>query len=682
MKKKVDIQNEMALISEKIIKANEAYYKRSTPIMTDAEYDKLLDTLKALEEKYPDLKDPHSPTTVVGSDLDSFLTEKAHSVPILSLDKAYNIDEIGAFITRCQKECSTPPSFTLEEKIDGLSLVLYYENGRLKEALTRGNGKVGNDVTHRAREIKSIPRKLTKNVNITVRGEVYISKKDFEEINETLAEPYSNSRNLASGLLRRLDDNPYSKKLDIFVYEGLGGDITEIKNHPEMLDFLKSLGFRTNPHYTVFISEDKSIDALKDEILTEIKRKTDERKSLGYDIDGLVLKLNSFADRETMGFTEHHPRSAIAYKFESPMGKSKVENIEIGIGRTGRITPVAILSPVNLLGATITRATLHNSDYIRDLELSIGDEVSVSRRGDVIPQIDEVLEKNENAEIYAMPTICPSCGSTLQYKGVNLYCTNPKCPEKIKGEAEYFVSKACMDIDGVGPSVIQTLIDLNALSDYTDIYYIDYDALLSGKEGFKDKKIEGIKLSVLKSKEQPFTRVLASLGIEGIALNTAEKLVNAGINSFDKFIALAKTNDTESLLKVDDIGTITANNIIASFNDETILNRIERLKNAGLKTESKEGENAPLSDVLSGQVWCVTGSIEGYKNPDLALEEVKKRGARIVSSVSKKTTHLLVGSAPGGKLQKAIGFGTILVKDSEFQEFLKNADKNGGQNEQ
>lgn len=671
MMKTENIEKRMREIESLLKKMSIAYYQSEHPIAPDSEYDKLYDELVTLEKKYPNLKNPLSPTVQVQSDISDFLKEVPHTVPVLSLDKAYSTDELIAFTKRCEKECKKEVSFTLEEKIDGLSLVIYYKDGKLDRALTRGNGHIGGDVTFSALKIPSIPKVLTAKINIAVRGEVYITKDAFKKINETLSEPYSNARNLASGLLRRQDDSYKNElPLSIFVYEGWADELSKIDEHPKMLSYLKELGFRTNEHIIEFGKNANSLDTLS----SFVEQKTKERKTLPYEIDGLVLKLNNLKDREVLGYTEHHPRWAIAYKFESPMGKSKVVDIEIGVGRTGRITPVAILSPVNLLGATITRATLHNSDYINELELSIGDEVSVSRRGDVIPQIDEVLEKNENASLYTLPSTCPVCKSTLEYKGVNLYCLNPKCKARIKGEIEYFVSKTCMDMDGIGPSVIQTLLDLNAINDYTDLYYIDYDNVLTGKEGFKEKKIATIKDAVEKSKKQPFTRVLASLGIEGIALNTAEKLVNAGLNSFDSFIKVANENDVSSLTKIDEIGEITAENIINAFIDKTTLERIEKLKNAGLKTESDANENKPISDVLLGQVWCVTGSIEGYKNPDLAMDEVKKRGARVVSSVSRKTTHLLVGTAPGSKLDKAINFGTTIVKDIDFQEFLKNAD--------
>lgn len=651
-----------------------AYYRDERPLVSDSQYDKLYDELVELEKEFPLLKSEDSPTKVVQSDLSSFLKEDEHTVRVLSLDKAYSPDELLAFCTKCKKECGENTSFTLEEKIDGLSLVIYYVNGKLDKALTRGNGRVGNDVTLSALKIKSIPKSLAKPITIAVRGEVYMTKDSFNKINSTLDEPYSASRNLASGMLRRLDKDNKTKSLplDIFIYEGWAKELEEIKDHPKMLSFLKELGFVTNEHIVLFGANDTPLDELE-KVLEE---KTKERAGLPYDIDGLVLKLNNLDMREQMGYTEHHPRWAIAYKFESPMGKSKVLDIEIGIGRTGRITPVAILSPVNLLGATVTKATLHNQDYINTLELAKGDEVSISRRGDVIPAVEDVLEKNEEGnQTFTLPTHCPECGTLLKSKGANLFCPNLSCPSRLRGEIEYFASKDCMDIEGCGKRVIDDLIKLDAIHDFTDLYYINYDEVLNGQEGYKEKKIQGIKDAVEKSKAQPFSRVLASIGVEGVGKSTAEKLIASGITSFDKLVEIARDKDYSTLTSIDEIGEILAENIVSAFSSDILIAKINRLKEAGLKTENDSKDSQLISTALEGQVWCVTGSIAGYKNPDLALEEVKKRGARIVSSVSKKTTHLLVGSAPGSKLQKAIGFGTTLVKDTEYQDFLRRADE-------
>lgn len=672
--KNTNAESRMRFLESELTKMSKAYYQDERPIASDSEYDKLYDELVSLEKSHPELKNPNSPTSTVSSDLSSFLQEKEHTVPVLSLDKAYSVDEINAFVNRCIKECGKDVSFTLEEKIDGLSLVLYYKKGRLETALTRGNGHIGNDVTASALRIKSIPKTLKEPIDIAVRGEVYISKDNFERINSTLDEPYSNARNLASGILRRLENNENSKSplpLDIFVYEGWADEIDRISEHPDMLNYLHSLGFRTNDHIIIFKDSFDVTDA--------IKAKTEERKTLGYDIDGLVLKLNSFKMREHMGYTEHHPRWAIAYKFDSPSGKSKILSIDITVGRTGKITPRANLAPLNLLGATITKATLHNSSYIEELELSIGDEVSVSRRGDVIPAVDEVLEKNPDGNpIFHLPSTCPCCGEKLHQKGANLFCINENCSERIQAEAEYFVSKDCMNIDGVGASVIKDLLRFDAIKDYTDLYFINYNEVLTGKPGYKEKKIQAIINSVQKSKDEPFTHVLAAVGIEGIGLASAERLVNARIDSFEKFIALSEKDDVTTLQNIDEIGEITAKTILSTFRNPTFRRKIERLKEAGLNTETKASDFEMISNALEGQSWCVTGSILGYKNPDLAMIEVKKRGARVVSGVSKKTTHLLVGSNPGSKLQKAIGFGTTLIHDTEFKAFLEDVDKKEG----
>lgn len=665
----MDAKKEIDELVEKLNEYSKAYYKDAKPVVSDSEYDRLYDKLVALEQKYPQFKSPISPTTRVGDDTMQGFEEVEHTIPVLSLDKAYSIGELDNFRTRVAKAVDSDDlSFVLEEKIDGLSVVIYYENGEFKRAVTRGNGSVGSDVSDAVKTIRSVPLLLPESIDIAVRGEIYLPHEAFEKINKTLDEPYSNARNLAAGLLKRKKTSEIAGKgLDIFVYEGFGAE-ERCKNHMDMLTLLKDLGFRTNPH-VIFIDKQKfgSLDYI-------INAKAEERNTLGYDIDGLVLKVDQFNYREALGFTEHHPRWAIAYKFESPVAKSILRRIDIQVGRTGRITPVAVFDKTFLLGSYIENASLHNKGYIEDMEIAIGDEISFSKRGDVIPQVEEVLEKNTvGNSTYKFPEQCPCCGSKLVDVGKNTFCLNESCTERILGEASFFVSKDAMDIEGVGTQTIKDLFSLGLLKDYTDIYYIDYDKELYGKEDYKEKKIENIKKGIALSKEKPFSSVLVALQIPNIGKKTAQLLIDAGFDSMNKLMALAKSNDTEKIASINQFGEKMAEDIIATLRSERFCYHFRRLSEAGLSMQAKLEDNIIVSDKLAGQVWCVTGSIDGYKNPELALEEVRKHSARIVSSVSSKTTHLLVGSKPGSKLQKAIANGkTRIIKQEDFADFLKS----------
>ena len=678
----MDARKEMEALVERLLEYQKAYYVDSHPLVSDMEYDRLYDELKRLEEEYPELVLPDSPTRRVGSDLTNDFPEFRHTIPVLSLDKAYSRDEVISFMDKTISKQQKDLSFVAEEKIDGISMVLYYEKGVLVRGVTRGNGEVGNDVTQNIRTIGAVPLRLTEDADIAVRGEVFLSKEAFVSVNSRLDDDKkaANARNLAAGTVRRQKSvEAASVPLDIFCYEGFwaeGKDAPE--SHLEILSYLKRLGFKINPHLACFSeSREKSMRLLEDaglkgdaysfsQMQEYIDQKTAERKNLEYEIDGLVFKVNEIKVREQLGYTEHHPRWAIAYKFESPQAVSKLLSISVQVGRTGRITPVAELEPVALGGSTIRRATLHNQEYIDSLELAIGDTVSIVKRGDVIPQVEDVIEKNEDGNtVYKIDMRCPCCGTTLIKEGAHLFCPNRECPEQQIGLLSFFSSRGQMDIETLGPKTIKMFYDAGLLRKIEDIYTADYSSMV-GEKGIGEKTVKAIMDSVNESKKQPFKVVLSSLGISEIGKKSAEILISGGFDSIEKL----KEASVEQLTAIDGVGEKTAKIIVESLKDQRLLETIEKLSLSGIHMSASEDDAEHYDDSLSGTVWCVTGSFENFNPRSKAMEEVEKRGGRTTSSVTGKTTHLLAGKGGGSKREDAIRLGVKVVSEEEFIKML------------
>ena len=676
----MDIKEKIDALVEQLINYQKAYYVDGKPLVSDMEYDRLFDELAKLEKENPSLVRPDSPTVRVGSDLSNDFPEVEHSIPVLSLDKAYSQDEVLSFIDKCIRKESSSLTFVAEEKIDGISMVLYYEDGVLVRAVTRGNGAVGNDVTANIKTIKSIPLSLPEKIDIAVRGEVFLKKKDFEIINsreEDEDKKAANPRNLAAGTVRRQKSEETARvPLDMFIYEGFWGDKDLApKDHLHILRKLKDLGFKINTHMSFFARDRKEAEnAMKEaglegkafafsEMADYIAFKTGERKSLEWEIDGLVFKINELETRERFGYTEHHPRWAIAYKFESPQAVSKLLGITVQVGRTGRITPVAELSPVPLGGSVIRRATLHNQEYIESLELAIGDTVSIVKRGDVIPAVEDVVEKNDEGNTtYEIPLVCPSCGSTLEKDGAHLFCPNRECPEQVKGLLSFFASRNQMDIETLGPKTIELFYEKGVLRRIEDIYEADYSSLV-GMPGIGEKTIRQIVKSVEESKDKPFRVVLSSLGISEIGKKSAELLVAGGFDSIDKLKAARE----EDLVRIPGIGERTAHIIVEAFADADLLCTLDSLASHGLHMSQDEDlKEDILEQTLAGTVWCVTGSFANFNPRSKALEEIEKRGGRTVSSVTGKTTHLLAGSGGGSKRTEAEKLGIEIVNEAAF----------------
>jgi DNA ligase (NAD+) len=672
-----------ALLSE----YQKSYYVEGRPQVSDLEYDRLFDELSRLEEEDPSLKTPDSPTQRVGSDLSADFPEVEHTIPVLSLDKAYSSEEIFSWISKTIKNTGENLSFVLEEKIDGFSVVLYYEKGLLVRAVTRGNGFVGNDVTANAKTIHTIPLKLTEPVDIAVRGEIYLPKADFEKINDTLEEPYANPRNLAAGTIRRNKSSETARvPLSIFVYEGFWSEPTGFTDHIQILSKLKALGFTVDPHLTYFCKTQEAAQAgleaaglegragSFDDIPSVILDATAKRKSLPYEIDGLVVKVNELSTREQLGYTEHHPRWAIAYKFEAPQAETVLQAIDVQVGRTGRITPVARIKDTKLSGSTIKNITLHNQDYINELELAVGDTVAISKRGDVIPAVEVVIEKNNFGNTtWQMPACCPVCGASLVKRGAHHFCPNYDCPAQAKGRLSFFCDKGQMDLEGMGPKTTDFLYERFGVSDVESLYSFDYN-LLCGEPGFgsESKKVETIKKSLLDSRKTPFKQVLVSLGISEFGKKAVELVLDAGYDSMDKLLELATSNDNAALSNIKGIGPITSSLIISGLNDPHIRKTIEALKHAGLKMSAAGDaiDASNLEQIFSGQSWCVTGSFKNFNPRGKAMDEVVKRGGTEVSSVSSKTTCLLAGEGAGSKLQKAKALGVRVVSEEEFLEMI------------
>jgi DNA ligase (NAD+) len=679
-----EIKKRVGFLSSEIKRHQNLYYKKAMPEISDREYDALFDELLSLEKKYPELILPDSPTKRVGSDLDNEFPEVDHPFPMLSLDKVYDEDQLVEWIEKTGREMEEGPAFVIEEKIDGSTIVLHYEEGLLWRAVTRGDGFTGNDITENVRTIRDIPLKLARPITAVFRGEIYIDIDDFNTLNKDMENIYANPRNFAAGSLRRKKSSEVAKiPLRSFVYEGFFQD-TRMKSHIAVLHTLYELGFRvgsgvgffsvsdTDHEYeSIFKAHAGWVWGKLGSIHSYIEQRMEEREKLGYEIDGLVVKVNENKARERLGHTAHHPRWAIAYKFESPQVVSEILSIEAQVGRTGRITPVARIKPVNITGSMVSNVTLHNQDYVMSLDVAVGDKVAVSRRGDVIPAVEEVIDKNQKGnKTYVLPSNCPVCTTPLVQDGAHTFCPNTLCPARVFARISFFAARGQMDIENLGSETIKRLIEYGLISDIQDIYFFNADVLLD-KEGFAQKKVQLIKEGIEKSKERAYPVVLASLGLDEMGPNVAQLLIDAGYTSIDKLLDAVSKNKTEIFENIHGVGPKTAQKIVRQLNDPTVRRMIQRLREAGLKfaiQEKKEKEEYP--QIFDHEVWCVTGTFEHFKPRELAMEEVKKRGGKVTSSVTGKTTHLLVGENPGSKLNKAKQYGTTIVREEEFLKRL------------
>ncbi|AHH08528.1 NAD-dependent DNA ligase [Borrelia anserina BA2] len=618
-----DIEDEILSLRDIIRKWNKEYYIDSAPSVNDFTYDKALLRLQDLENKYPEYKTLDSPTLKFGSDLLNDFKEVEHSFPVLSLDKVYDIKGLLLWIDKMVLEGSIlrfDTGISVEPKVDGCSIVLYYKDGILQRALTRGDGKVGNDVTENVRTIKNVPLCIDEKVELVLRGEIYITKENFLKINQTLTSPYVNARNLASGILRRINSKEVANfPLDIFVYDILYSSFKLSTNH-DAFNKLRKFGFKINPLCRFFDGMN-----LQDDIMRHVKSIEAQRDVFEYEIDGIVLKVNSFVLRDILGYTSHHPKWSIAYKFESYTGVSKVVDIVVQVGRSGKITPVARVEKVLIAGAFITNVSLHNQDYIDSIGLNIGDVVSISRRGDVIPAVQFVVEKLVVGN-FKIPSDCPSCRMTLMKEGAHLFCVNRHCPYRIIEQIKYFCSKKCMNIVGLAEKTIEFLFEMKFISSEIELYTFNFDRLIHLR-GFNLKRVDNLKRSIKNSKSRPFRKLLLGMGIKDLGATTILILINNNLNSFDAISTLCKNREDAlaKLLKIEGIGERIALNIIEAFNDKTILDKFNFFKELGFKMGEDNTNCTVGSSFLFGKRFCITGSFEGHSRHILVEKITKKR---------------------------------------------------------
>ena len=587
-----------------------------------------------------------------------------------SLTDVFDIDSLRAFVQKIKSEAGIDTQFTVEPKIDGLSVSLRYENGILVEGATRGNGVTGENVTANVKTIKSVPLELNENINVTVRGEVYMPHKSFEKQNREKEQNgeklWANPRNAAAGSLRCLDSKETAKRgLDIFVFNYQTGDFdeNEIKTHEDTINKIKSLGFKTIPFITVSNNED--------EIINAVIRLGEQRADLPYDIDGAVIKVNSLEKRVEIGEGTSTPKWAVAYKYPPEQKPTKLLDIVVQVGRTGVLTPNAVLEPVKLAGTTVSRATLHNIDIIKERDIRIGDTVIVQKAGDIIPEVvGSVKEKRTGDEMpYEMPNACPSCGGALTYDDADefleddedftlgaLRCTNPRCPAQLERNIVHFASKKAMNIDGVGEKLVKQLLEAELIKDASDLYYVTKEEIAS-LERMGEKSAENFIKAVESSKEMGLARVIFALGIRHIGEVASSELAN----KFGSIDALFNAT-VEDVTEIGDFGEIMARSVVDFFSKDTTKYIVERLINAGVKTENEQKQ---IGSSFEGLTFVLTGALENMTR-DEASDMIKARGGKTSSSVSKKTDYVLAGAEAGSKLTKAQALGVKIINKEEF----------------
>lgn len=643
----------------------DSYYNEDNPEITDYQYDRMMKYLIGIEDKYPELKAPDSPSVRVGGRALEKFDQYVHERPMLSLGNVFSKEEIRDFDRRVRSSVSGHVSYVVEFKVDGLSVGLTYDEGLLKIGATRGDGYTGENVTDNIKTIKNVPIKIGEKRKLVARGEVYISKADFEAVNAYQVDHdlpvYANPRNLAAGSLRQLDSRLAAKRpLDIFIFNLENMDELGIKRHSDSFEYMDSLGLKVNKGYKLCETIDDVID--------HIEYWTDKRGDLEYDIDGMVIKVDSLEQREVLDYTAKSPRWATAYKFPAEKKKTKLLGIEIEVGRTGTLTPTAVLEPVRLAGTSVSRASLHNEDYIKDRDIRIGDTVLVQKAGEIIPQVLEVDfdERDGSEQVFEMPRHCPVCGEeTVRLEGeAAVKCINISCPAQIRRGIIHFVSRDAMDIEGMGESIVKTLLDQGLIKDIADLYYLD-PAQLETLDRMGKKSVANLMASIEKSKKNELWRLINGLGIKFVGLKGAKLLAKA-YNNLDEIMDAS----AEDLIKIEEFGTIMSDSVEKFFEEDKNKQTIEKLRNAGLNFENIKEEKTDRPMIFEGMKIVLTGTLPTMKRND-AKKIIEDLGGRATSSVSKSTDFVLAGEEAGSKLDKALALGVKVIDEAQFLSMIE-----------
>lgn len=661
-------------LREKIRYHNYHYYVLDDLIISDTEYDQLMKELEDWETKYPQYINPSSPTQRVGIEPVSGFTTVKHITPMQSLANAFSSEELRAFDQRVKKIIPQQRlKYVSELKIDGLAVALVYENGLFVRGATRGDGVTGEEVTSNLRTVKAIPLKLFGEdipPRIEVYGEVYIRKSDFKKLNEERIKKgeslFANPRNAAAGSVRQLDPRITAQRhLDTFIYRATFPEGNKFNTHMEVLSYLKKIGFKVNPHIKLCRDIEVAINYCQEWI--------EKKEEMDYEIDGMVIKVNSLRMREELGSTTRSPRWAVAYKFPAQQEITKVTDIILQVGSTGAITPVAELEEVTISGSVVKRATLHNQDEIRRKDIRIGDTVLIQKAGEVIPEVVKVIKgkRTGKEKKFVMPTLCPTCGEEVERsEGEVVYrCINPACPDQVRGRIRHFASRNAMDIEGLGPAIIDQLVEKNLIKDISDLYFLKRDDLLS-LERMAEKSADNLLKAIEESKKKSLANLIYGLEIRYVGVHTSE-VITRYYSALDKF----KKASLEELIKINEIGPKIAESIIHFFKEKENLAIIERLRKADLNfsQEEEKARKEKVVQILAGKQFVLTGTLKDFTRTQ-AKEIISELGGRVTGSVSKKTDYVIAGEDPGSKYQKAQKLGVTIINEEEFKKLIT---KNG-----
>ena len=656
-------------LREILNKANYDYYVLESPTLSDYEFDAMMRELIELEAKFPECYDVDSPSLRVGGEVVETFNKITHKRMMLSLSNAFNSDELEEFDGRVKELLDTKEEieYICELKIDGLAMSIEYVDGKINYGATRGNGVEGEEVTHNIKTIKSIPLNIKEKRTMEVRGEVYMPKKSFNKLNEERKEKnetlFANPRNAASGSIRQMDSKiAASRGLDMFIYTYVDCETFGLYTQSEALNKLEELGFKTNP-------ERRVCEGIK-EVIAYIEEYTQKRDDLSYEIDGVVVKVNDVRKHDLIGYTMKTPKWAIAYKFPAKEVKTKLKDIVFTVGRTGKITPNAVLEPVFVAGSTVSRATLHNEDFVLDKDIRIGDNVLIRKAGDVIPEVvGPVLEdRNGTEKEFEMIGVCPMCGATVERRSGEAahYCVNTKCPAREIEGVIHFVSKGAMDIEGLGEKVVEDLYNLGFIKGVLDVFFLgEHRDELMELEGYGKKSVDNMLQAIENSKNNSLERLLFALGINEVGAKTS-KILAKRYGDIEALINASK----EELIAIKDIGEVMAESIYSYFHNESNLKLIKALKEVGLNTKYLNNNENYKETAFKNKNVLVTGTLVNYKRNEVK-DLLDNLGANVVSSVSKNLDYLIVGGEPGSKLEKAQKLGVTILNEEEFLDLLK-----------